>query len=110
MTAINSGAVYPFPLKAGQNDTSGTAINSAWVPVHMGAVPRWSAKISSSPMPSAIPATSTDRQPRQSEVLGAAARALHWRGFATHVLNFLWAYNVDSGSCPGCSPAWPGRN
>jgi secreted PhoX family phosphatase len=105
--AINAGAVYQLPLKDGQSDSSGKAIDSAWVPVHMSTVPAL-----------------VGRDLREPDALGNTADAdlianpdnlkfserlrvlLIGEDSGNHVNNFLWAYNVDSGklarlmSCP----------
>lgn len=107
-----SGAVYSLNLRGGQRDSDGRAIDSDWVPVDMAAVPRLVAE------------DLGGGQHRQQDALGnfadpdrvanpdnlcfsEALRTLFiGEDSDTHVNNFLWAYQVDTGdlvrilSCP----------
>jgi hypothetical protein len=75
----NAGAVYALNLKGGQSDTSGTAINSEWVPVDMAAVPAWSAKTWPRRCAGQPGQSGQDRQPGQHQVLGKTAHPVHRR-------------------------------
>lgn len=92
-----AGAVYALNMKGGQNDLSGTAIDSAWVPVDM-----------------APPAALVGEDLKQADALGNLAHAdkianpdnikfseklrtlFIGEDSGMHVNNFLWAYNVDT--------------
>jgi uncharacterized protein len=94
---ISSGAVYALNLKSGQNDLTGAAINSEWVPVDMAA-----------------PAALVGEDLAAADALGNTAnpekvanpdnlkfseklRTLFiGEDSSMHVNNFLWAYNVDT--------------
>lgn len=94
---ISAGAVYALNLKGGQSDTSGTAIDSAWVPVDMSA-----------------PAALVGEDLATADALGNTANAdkianpdnlkfseklrtlFIGEDSGMHVNNFLWAYNVDT--------------
>jgi uncharacterized protein len=94
---ISSGAVYALNLKSGQNDLTGAAINSEWVPVDMAA-----------------PAALVGEDLASADALGNTAnpekvanpdnlkfseklRTLFiGEDSSMHVNNFLWAYNVDT--------------
>ena len=96
---ISSGAVYALNMKAGQSDLSGAAINSEWVPVDMSA-----------------PAALVGEDLTTADSLGNTANAdkianpdnlkfseklrtlFIGEDSGMHVNNFLWAYNVDSGT------------
>ena len=97
-----SGAVYAQNLRGGCKDSSGHAIDSAWVPVDMAAVPEL------------ISEDLGGGKLRQQDVLGNFAnpdkiatpdnlkfseklRTLFiGEDSNTHVNSFLWAYNVDT--------------
>src|SRR5450830_1088821 len=92
-----AGAVYALNMRGGQNDLSGSAIDSAWVPVDM-----------------APPAALIGEDLKQPDALGNLANAdkianpdnikfseklrtlFIGEDSGMHVNNFLWAYNVDS--------------
>jgi len=92
-----AGAVYALNMKGGQNDVSGQAIDSAWVPVDM-----------------APPAALVGEDLKQADALGNLAHAdkianpdnikfseklrtlFIGEDSGMHVNNFLWAYNVDT--------------
>ena len=92
-----AGAVYALNMKGGQKDVSGTAIDSAWVPVDM-----------------APPAGLVGEDLKQADALGNLAHAdkianpdnikfseklrtlFIGEDSGMHVNNFLWAYNVDT--------------
>ncbi|WLE58585.1 DUF839 domain-containing protein [Burkholderia plantarii] len=94
---IASGAVYALNLKGGQRDTSGTAIDSDWVPVDMSA-----------------PAALVGEDLATADALGNTANAdrianpdnlkfsqklrtlFIGEDSGMHVNNFLWAYQVDT--------------
>jgi hypothetical protein len=95
--AINAGAVYALNMKGGQQDRSGGAINSDWVPVDMAA-----------------PAALVGEDLSSADALGNTANAdrianpdnlkfseklrtlFIGEDSGMHVNNFLWAYNVDT--------------
>ncbi|WP_019702465.1 PhoX family protein [Paracidovorax oryzae] len=92
-----AGAVYEHTLTGGQKDTSGNAINSEWVSVHMEA-----------------PAALIGEDLAKADALGNLANAdkianpdnikfaeklrtlFIGEDSGMHVNNFLWAYNVDT--------------
>ena len=92
-----AGAVYALNMKGGQRDLSGSAIDSAWVPVDM-----------------APPAALIGEDLKQPDALGNLAHAdkianpdnikfseklrtlFIGEDSGMHVNNFLWAYNVDT--------------
>ena len=107
-----SGAVYMQQLRGDQVDTSGAAIASAWVPVNMAAVPALvsedfgGGKLKqqdalgnyANPDRIATPDNLKFSEKLRTLFIGEDSN--------THVNNFLWAYNVDTGvlsrilSCP----------
>jgi hypothetical protein len=107
-----SGAVYMQHLSGDQIDTSGVAIPSAWVPVDMAPVPALisedygNAKLAqqdalgnyANPDRIATPDNLKFSEKLRTLFIGEDSN--------THVNNFLWAYNVDTGalsrilSCP----------
>jgi hypothetical protein len=92
-----AGAVYALNMKGDQRDLSGSAIDSAWVPVDM-----------------APPAALVGEDLKQADALGNLAHAdkianpdnikfseklrtlFIGEDSGMHVNNFLWAYNVDT--------------
>ncbi|HKF61941.1 MAG TPA: hypothetical protein VKB42_11315 [Dongiaceae bacterium] len=105
--AINAGAVYQLPLKDGQSDSSGKAIDSTWVPVHMTTVPALVGRDLKEP--DALGNTADIDLIANPDNLKFSERLrvlLIGEDSGNHVNNFLWAYNVDSGklarlmSCP----------
>ncbi|MFD0667839.1 PhoX family protein [Ramlibacter sp. MAHUQ-53] len=113
-----SGAVYRLNLRPGQRDAAGAAIASDWVPVDMAAVPALVARDLGGDAQRPNPGR------RVQDALGNFAdpdriacpdnlkfsqrlRTLFiGEDSSTHVNNFLWAYQVDTGelvrllSCP----------
>ncbi|MBK4733565.1 PhoX family protein [Noviherbaspirillum pedocola] len=107
-----SGAVYMQQLRGDQVDTGGVAIASAWVPVNMAAVPALvsedfgGGKLKqqdalgnyANPEKIATPDNLKFSEKLRTLFIGEDSN--------THVNNFLWAYNVDTGvlsrilSCP----------
>ncbi|TWI61110.1 hypothetical protein IP91_04697 [Pseudoduganella lurida] len=93
----SAGAVYALNLKGGQKDTTGTAINSEWVPVDMGAVPALVAEDLATP--DALGNTaSADKVANPDNIKFSEKLRTLFVGedSSTHVNNFLWAYNVDT--------------
>ena len=97
-----SGAVYELNLSGGQKDRDGAAMDSAWVPVDMAAVP---ALVSedlgggakkqqdalgnfANPDKIATPDNLKFSEKLRTLFIGEDSN--------THVNNFLWAYNVDT--------------
>src|SRR5262249_5437773 len=110
VAAINAGAVYQLPMKDGQSDTTGKAIDSAWVPVHMSTLPALVGKDLKEP--DAVGNTADIDRVANPDNLKFSERLrvlLIGEDSGNHVNNFLWAYNVDSGkltrllSCPAAA-------
>lgn len=93
----NAGAVYALNLTGGQNDLTGTAINSEWMPVDMAAVPALigedlatadSLGNTANPNKIANPDNIKFSETLRTLFVGEDS--------GMHVNNFLWAYNVDT--------------
>ncbi|APX74040.1 Predicted phosphatase [Achromobacter insolitus] len=92
-----AGAVYQLHMKEGQVDTDGNAIDSAWVPVDMAAVPELigdvlAARDALGNTHGADKISNPDNL-KFSEKLRTLFVGEDSGG---HVNNFLWAYNVDT--------------
>jgi len=107
IAAIEAGAVYQLQLRAGQGDSAGTAIDSAWVPVHMSAVPALVGRDLAAP--DALGSTADVERVANPDNLKFSERLrtlFIGEDSGKHVNNFLWAYHVDTGklsrilSCP----------
>ncbi|AWK89555.1 PhoX family protein [Azospirillum thermophilum] len=107
VNAINAGAVYQLPMKGGQSDSAGTAIDSEWVPVHLSTVPALVGR--DLPTPDALGNTADADLIANPDNLKFSERMrtlFIGEDSGNHVNNFLWAYNVDTGklarllSCP----------
>ena len=107
VAAIEAGAVYQLALKPGQQDSTGAAIASEWVPVHMAAVPGLVGKDLTTP--DAVGNTADVdfvANPDNIKFSERLRTLFVGEDSGTHVNNFLWAYNVDTGklarilSCP----------
>jgi uncharacterized protein len=104
---INAGAVYQQQLAEGQTDTDGGAIDSAWVPTHMSAVPGLIGVDRDAPDVIGNTADADHIANPDNLKFSEALRTLFvGEDSGNHVNNFLWAYNVDTGalarvlSCP----------
>ena len=104
---IKAGAIYALPMRGGQSDVSGAAIDSKWVPVSMAAVPALVGRDFAKP--DAVGNTaSVDHIANPDNIKFSERMRTLFIGEDSghHVNNFLWAYNVDSGklarilSCP----------
>lgn len=107
-----SGAVYALNLRGGQRDRDGAAIDSPWVPADMAAVPALVAEDFGGGRRKRQDALGNYANPERIATpdnlcFSEALRTLFiGEDSDTHVNNFLWAYNVDSGelarilSCP----------
>lgn len=94
---INAGAVYALNLKAGQRDTSGTAINSEWVPVDMAAPAALTGEDLSTPDAIGNTANASKIANPDNLKFSEKLRTLFvGEDSGMHVNNFLWAYNVDT--------------
>lgn len=107
VNAINAGAVYQLPLKAGQTDVAGGAIDSEWVPVHLGTVPALVGKDLATPDALGNTADADFVANPDNLKFSERLRTLFvGEDSGNHVNNFLWAYNIDTGhlarilSCP----------
>ena len=93
---IEAGAVYALNLGDGQVDTDGGAIDSAWVPLDMAAIPELTGEdIATDALgnKAAVDKVSQADNLKFSEKL----RTLFiGEDTGLHVNNFLWAYNVDT--------------
>jgi secreted PhoX family phosphatase len=104
---IQAGATYQLPLKPAQRDSAGAAIDSEWVPVRMSAIPALVGKDLATP--DAVGNTADADRVANPDNLKFSERLrtlFIGEDSSTHVNNFLWAYNVDTGklarllSCP----------
>lgn len=107
-----SGAVYALNLRGGQRDQNGAAIDSDWIPVDMAPVPALVAHDFGGGRYRAQDALGNfadpDRisQPDNLKFSEAMRTLFVSEDSGTHVNNFLWAYQVDTGelsrllSCP----------
>ncbi|SOE94847.1 hypothetical protein SAMN05414139_07691 [Burkholderia sp. D7] len=94
---INAGAVYALNLKAGQRDTSGSAINSEWVPVDMAAPAALIGEDLSTPDAIGNTANASKIANPDNLKFSEKLRTLFiGEDSGMHVNNFLWAYNVDT--------------
>ncbi len=107
---IKAGAVYQLPLKGGQSDTAGKAIDSEWVPIALSAVPDLVGRDLAEP--DAVGNTAeVDRVANPDNLKFSERLRTLFIGedSGNHVNNFLWAYNVDNGklsrllSCPAAA-------
>jgi hypothetical protein len=107
VNAIHAGAIYQLPLKASQTDSAGAAIDSAWAPVHMSAIPALIGRDLAAP--DAVGNTAdVDRVANPDNLKFSERLRTLFIGedSGMHVNNYLWAYNVDTGrlarilSCP----------
>jgi len=105
--AINAGAVYGLPLKGGQHDLAGDAIDSEWVPVHMSAVEGLVGRDLATPDAVGNKADVDFIANPDNIKFSERMRTLFvGEDSGNHVNNFLWAFNVDNGrlsrilSCP----------
>jgi secreted PhoX family phosphatase len=96
-SALRPGAVYASPLKSGQTDSSGAAINSDWVPTS-AAVPEGLLGQVLSPTDSDGNAAVKDKIAQPDNVkYSEALRTLFIGEDGTgHLNNYVWAYNVDT--------------
>ncbi|MES2262893.1 MAG: alkaline phosphatase PhoX [Pseudomonadota bacterium] len=93
----NAGVVYALNLKDGQKDDTGTAIDSAWVPVDMAAVPALVGEDLATPDALGNLANPDKIANPDNIKFSEKMRTLFiGEDSGLHVNNFLWAYNVDS--------------
>ncbi|WP_372001937.1 DUF839 domain-containing protein [Tistrella mobilis] len=104
---IDAGAVYQLPMEGGRKDAAGAAIDSDWVPVHFSAVPALVGRDLAEP--DAIGNTADAEliaNPDNVKFSERLRTLFIGEDSGTHVNNFLWAYEVDTGrlsrllSCP----------
>ena len=104
---IEAGAVYQLPLEAGQTDSAGAAIDSAWVPVRMSTVAGLVGKDLAT-RDAVGNKADVDRVANPDNLKFSERLRTLFIGedSGNHVNNYLWAYNVDTGrlarilSCP----------
>ncbi|KQQ32969.1 alkaline phosphatase [Duganella sp. Leaf126] len=93
----SAGAVYALNLKDGQKDTGGAAIDSAWVPVDMAAVPALLSEDLATPDALGNTANADKVANPDNIKFSEKLRTLFiGEDSGTHVNNFLWGYNVDT--------------
>jgi hypothetical protein len=93
----NAGAVYAHNLDGGQVDDTGAAIDSAWVPVHMAAVPELLGEDLETPDALGNLANPEKIGNPDNIKFSEKLRTLFiGEDSGTHVNNFLWAFNVDT--------------
>ncbi len=93
----SAGAVYALNMKGAQKDTAGTAIDSEWVPVDMGAVPALVSEDLATPDALGNKANADKVANPDNIKFSEKLRTLFiGEDSSTHVNNFLWAYNVDT--------------
>ncbi|HEY4370731.1 MAG TPA: alkaline phosphatase, partial [Burkholderiales bacterium] len=94
----NAGAVYALNLTGGQKDETGAAIDSAWVPVHMAAVPALLGEdLKSADALGNLANPDKVANPDNLKFSESLRTLFIGEDSGLHVNNFLWAYNVDSG-------------
>ena len=92
--ALNAGAVMALNLKGGQKDTSGTAINSEWMPIDTKAlitgedIAADALGNTANPEKIANPDNLKFSETLRTLFIGEDS--------SQHVNNFLWAYNIDT--------------
>lgn len=94
---LNAGATYAIQLAAGQQDTSGAAINSEWVATSMS-VP--AALLGEDITADALGNTANSNKVANPDNLFFAEKMrtlFIGEDSGTHANNFVWAYNVDTG-------------
>lgn len=94
---INAGAVYALNLSAGQTDSDGAAIDSAWVPVDMAPVPALIGEDLA--VADALGNTAhADKiaNPDNLKFSEKLRTLFIGEDSGMHVNNFLWAFNVDT--------------
>jgi uncharacterized protein len=97
VTGPSAGIVYGLNLKGGQKDSSGTAIDSEWVPVDMAAVPALVGEDLATPDALGNLANPDKVANPDNIKFSEKLRTLFiGEDSGLHVNNFLWAYNVDS--------------
>ncbi len=97
VNAINAGAVYQLPMTGGQTDVAGAAIDSAWVPVHLSAVPALVGRDLATPDALGNTADADLIANPDNLKFSEKLRTLFiGEDSGNHVNNFLWAYNVDT--------------
>ncbi|HOE40653.1 MAG TPA: DUF839 domain-containing protein [Rhodoferax sp.] len=93
---ITAGATYELKLSAGQKDKAGATIGSDWVPTAMAAIP---ALVGEDQAADAVGNTANVDKVATPDNLkfSEKLRTLFiGEDSATHVNNFVWAYNVDT--------------
>jgi len=93
---ITAGATYELKLSAAQKDSAGAAIGSDWVPTAMAAIP---ALVGQDQVADAVGNTAhVDKVATPDNVKFSEKLRTLFIGedSATHVNNFVWAYNVDT--------------
>ena len=94
---ITAGAVYELNLGAGQTDVDGAAIDSAWVPVDMMAVPELVGEDLGTPDALGNTANADKISNPDNLKYSEELRTLFiGEDSGQHVNNFLWAFNVDT--------------
>ena len=92
--ALDAGAVMALNLKGGQNDTTGAAINSVWMPADTRAliagedIPADALGNTANPNKIANPDNLKFSEKMRTLFIGEDS--------SQHVNNFLWAYNIDT--------------
>lgn len=95
--AIRSGAVYAAQLAAGQTDTDGLAIDSAWVPATFGAVTELTGEdLASADALGNLSNPERIANPDNLKFSEKLRTLFIGEDSGRHVNNFLWAYNVDT--------------
>jgi len=99
LTASRPGAVYASHLAGNINDTSGTAINSSWVPTDFY-VPDglYGEALSSADNDGNLANIGKICQPDNVKFSEAMRTLFISEDGSGHLNNYMWAYNVDSGT------------
>jgi hypothetical protein len=93
----NAGVVYALNLRGSQKDDTGAAIDSAWVPVDMTAVPALVGEDLATPDALGNTANADKIANPDNIKFSEKLRTLFiGEDSGMHVNNFLWAYNVDT--------------
>jgi secreted PhoX family phosphatase len=93
---ITAGATYELKLSAGQSDKAGASIGSDWVPTTMAAIP---ALVGEDQAADSVGNTANvDKIATPDNVKYSEKLRTIFIGedSATHVNNFVWAYNIDT--------------
>ena len=96
LSTVQSGAVYALSLQAGQTDTGGGAIDSAWVPVSMSVPAGLLGQDIASDAYGNISNIDKISMPDNVKFSEKLRTLFVGEDSGRHVNNYIWAYNVDT--------------